>query len=159
VAITNDVSSNETMNLVWSSGISGNQALKVSSTGFIYNPSIGNIGIGTSAITTARLHVRGAGTTTGQAFAVQDSTLSDNFVVLDNGNVGIGTSNPTTQLTLNAPSGFVGDLFNFQINGASYFKFNTAAGFNNTMTWNQVGHFNITDSTNVVLMPTNFAYT
>ncbi|MBF0479081.1 MAG: hypothetical protein HQL26_06325 [Candidatus Omnitrophica bacterium] len=104
VAITNDTSTNATMNLVWSAGTNGNQALKVSSTGFMYNPSLGNIGIGTSALTTSRLHVRGAGTTTGEAFAVQDSTLSDNFVVLDNGNVGIGnTTNIFSKLTVNAP--------------------------------------------------------
>ncbi|MBF0480012.1 MAG: hypothetical protein HQL26_11075, partial [Candidatus Omnitrophica bacterium] len=100
VAITNDVSSNATMNLVWSAGTGGNQALKVSSTGLIYNPSLGNVGIGNSTLSTARLHVSGKGTTTGQAFAVADSTLSDNFVVLDNGNVGIGMTAPSASLQI-----------------------------------------------------------
>ncbi|MBF0480033.1 MAG: hypothetical protein HQL26_11180, partial [Candidatus Omnitrophica bacterium] len=61
VAITNDVSSNATMNLVWSSGTSGNQSLKVSSTGIIYNPSTGNLGVGNTS-PLAGLHVGTGGT-------------------------------------------------------------------------------------------------
>ncbi|MDP2638627.1 MAG: hypothetical protein Q8P06_00430, partial [Candidatus Azambacteria bacterium] len=59
----------------------------------------GNVGIGTTT-PTAKLMVRGAGTTTGKAFSVIDSSNVEKLTVLDSGNVGIGTTTPTTNLTI-----------------------------------------------------------
>ena len=61
----------------------------------------GNVGIGTTT-PTAKLMVRGAGTTTGKAFSVIDSSNVEKLTVLDSGNVGIGTTTPTAKLHLPA---------------------------------------------------------
>ena len=57
----------------------------------------GNVGIGTGN-PVARLNITGTGTTTGRAFEVDDSLYAPHVVVLDNGNVGIGSSAPRTAL-------------------------------------------------------------
>ncbi len=56
--------------------------------------STGNVSIGTTS-DLARLAVCGISSTSGLAFLIQNSTPSDLFSVLNNGNVGIGTSSPS----------------------------------------------------------------
>lgn len=60
----------------------------------------GNVAIGVTS-NSARLTVRGAGTTTGFGIHVEDNNGTDRFVILDNGNVGIGTTSPDGRLQLN----------------------------------------------------------
>jgi hypothetical protein len=57
------------------------------------------LGIGSTS-NASRLYVRGAGTTTGFALRIADSTPTDRMVVLDNGNVGIGTTAPPGLLSV-----------------------------------------------------------
>lgn len=51
-----------------------------------------------NATTQAGLTVRGLASQSAALFQVQDSTPSDKFIVTANGNVGIGTTNPTSKL-------------------------------------------------------------
>jgi len=63
-----------------------------------------NFSIGTTSAL-ARLHSRGTGTTsTTTAFRVENANASASLVVLDDGNVGIGTSTPSQLLDINAGS-------------------------------------------------------
>ena len=57
----------------------------------------GKVGIRTLE-PTANLTVQGHGTTTGKTFLAQDSNASALFTILDSGNVGIGTTSPTSAL-------------------------------------------------------------
>jgi hypothetical protein len=58
----------------------------------------GNVVIGTTS-PSARLHVRGSGTTDSTtALLIQNANASGSMVVLDNGNVGIGTATPLERL-------------------------------------------------------------
>ena len=59
----------------------------------------GNVGIGTTS-PSAKLSIKGGGTTTGRAFAISDSANAEKFTVLDNGNVGIGTTSPAYRLNV-----------------------------------------------------------
>jgi hypothetical protein len=65
-----------------------------------------NVGIGfpalgtTQSSITAKLHVHGQGTTTGQALRVDDSDGDGKFVVQDDGSVGIGTTGPKSALQI-----------------------------------------------------------
>lgn len=52
----------------------------------------------TFATSSAKFTVVGTGTTTGQTFATQNSNGTTTLVILDNGNVGIGTSTPSSPL-------------------------------------------------------------
>jgi hypothetical protein len=64
----------------------------------------GNVGIGTTTLT-SRLQVRGSGATSATtAFLVQNSTPSTLFSILDNGNVGIGTAAPSASLHISGSS-------------------------------------------------------
>lgn len=58
-----------------------------------FNNSIGNFGIGTTS-PTARLAVKGSGTSTGKAFSVRGSSGVEKVIIQDNGNVGIGSLSP-----------------------------------------------------------------
>lgn len=61
--------------------------------------SLLNVGIAVSSSIGARLHVRGAGTTSATtAFRVDNSNATASFVVRDDGFVGIGISNPGCRL-------------------------------------------------------------
>jgi hypothetical protein len=65
------------------------------SSNFFWDNTNGRLGIRVAA-PTASLEVLGAGTTTGQSFAVHNSTGTNNaLVVLDNSNIGFGVSSPT----------------------------------------------------------------
>ncbi|MHB1316661.1 MAG: tail fiber domain-containing protein, partial [Minisyncoccota bacterium] len=78
------------------------------------NGTTGNLGIGTTS-PSAKLSIKGAGTTTGRAFAISNSSDIENVTVLDNGNVGVGTTTPTYTLDING-SGVANQL---RINGNS----------------------------------------
>lgn len=70
------------------------------------NASSGNVGVGLGAVApTARLQVRGSGTTSATtAFRVDNANTSASLVVLDNGNVGIGTTAPSMPLQITSGS-------------------------------------------------------
>jgi hypothetical protein len=53
----------------------------------------GNVGIGTTT-PAAKLAITGAGTGTGRAFTIANSSNAEKFTVLDNGSVGVGTTSP-----------------------------------------------------------------
>jgi hypothetical protein len=92
------------------------------------------VGIGTTT-PFAKLSVAGNGTGTGWAFAVSDVASSTKFVILDNGNVGIGTSSPGTVFSIGSTvsiesSGtttFVGKGINLA-NGGCYAVNGTCSG-------------------------------
>lgn len=109
-----DTTNNASLNL----GV-GNFDASISSNGRLFlqssttlSVSSTNVGIGIASPTLAKLHVvgnvlfsggsttiRGAGTTSSTtAFLVQNSTPTSLFSILDNGNVGIGTTSPTATL-------------------------------------------------------------
>lgn len=58
-----------------------------------------NVGIGLTNAG-ANLHLSGAGTTTGFAFRIADTTPTDRLVVQDSGNLGLGTTAPAALLQL-----------------------------------------------------------
>jgi hypothetical protein len=62
------------------------------------------IGIGT-ANPSAKVHITGVGTTTGQSLLVEDNSLNARFVVLDTGSVGINTSTPTALFHVKGKTG------------------------------------------------------
>ncbi|MDO8728342.1 MAG: SdiA-regulated domain-containing protein, partial [bacterium] len=63
------------------------------------NTTTGNVGIGTTT-PYSKLSVWGAGTGSGQTFAVVNSASTTLLQVLDNGNVGIGTTSPYAKLSV-----------------------------------------------------------
>ncbi len=71
-----------------------------------------NVGIGTTVGQDpyAKLHVRGNATTTGLSFLTTDNNNTQRFAILDNGNVGIGTTAPNATLSIqgNVGIGFTG---------------------------------------------------
>ena len=77
------------------------------------NAAITQIGIGTTT-PSARFAISGIGATTGRAFAISDYNNLEKFTVLDNGNVGVGTTSPGQKLSV------AGDILGNNIIG-SYF--------------------------------------
>lgn len=66
---------------------------------------LNSVGIGRKGLANTRLHVRGSGTTSSTtALLVENLNSSASLVVRDDGNVGIGTTNPTGSLQLLTPS-------------------------------------------------------
>lgn len=63
-----------------------------------------NLGVGTTG-NSSTLYIRGAGTGTGFALRIADSTPTDRLVVLDNGNVGIGNTAPAYRLQVGTTPG------------------------------------------------------
>ncbi len=93
-------------------GSSGNTAINNTNNDTSINLN-GGVGIaGGSLLTpTARLHVRGAGATSSTtALRVENTNASASLVVLDNGNVGLGTNTPISLLQIGNGSGFLGDF-------------------------------------------------
>lgn len=86
---------------------SSNFTISTTSGGAHYYPlnisGAGNIGIGNNinAPSANRLLVQGIGTGTGSTLNVTDSANNSHFDVLDNGNVGIGTTSPAAKLDVN----------------------------------------------------------
>jgi hypothetical protein len=72
-------------------------------TGTSSNFLSGNVGIATTG-PVARLNVVGTGTGTNRAFEVDDSTYAPKVVVLDNGNMGIGSAEPLAVLDVKGGS-------------------------------------------------------
>jgi hypothetical protein len=65
----------------------------------VWDQTNNRLSVGTGATgATSRLLVKGTGTTTGLNILAQDSTGAEKFVVLDNGNVGVGTTGPTEKI-------------------------------------------------------------
>ncbi len=89
-----------------------------SSTSLSIFPQGGNVGIGTSANLLGVLTVQGNGTSTGISLQTYGSNLAQGLTVLDNGNVGIGNTNPNAILTIgdganvfgNAPLNITGSV-------------------------------------------------
>jgi hypothetical protein len=90
----------------------GSQAWSLgSNTAVLGNDSItrtalkGNVSVGTTGSISSRLHVKGSGTTSATtAFRVENANASGSMVVLDNGNVGIGTTSPDALLHISGAS-------------------------------------------------------
>lgn len=91
----------------------------------------GNIGVGTTS-PVAKLSVTGAGTGTGQAFVVTDSSNVQRLSVLDNGNVAIGVGSPTSKLDIRGGSLRV----RAQAAGAHYFDITSADSVGTTLSDN-----------------------
>ena len=73
----------------------------------------GSLGIGLvySASPSAQLHVKGAGATNATtSLRIENSNASASLVVLDNGNVGIGTTTPNAKLNVNGNTIITGSL-------------------------------------------------
>tara|TARA_R100001377_G_scaffold85295_1_gene71358 strand:- start:33260 stop:34747 length:1488 start_codon:yes stop_codon:yes gene_type:complete len=68
------------------------------------------LGIGTASIN-AKLHVVSSGSTTGKSFYIQNNIGGNNFIVLDNGNTGLGLSNPTQKFHVNGNARISGALY------------------------------------------------
>jgi hypothetical protein len=72
----------------------------------------GNLLVGTTS-NLARLQVRGSGATSSTtALRIENSNASSSLVVLDNGNVGIGTTSPLSKLNIASDSNLVFTLSN-----------------------------------------------
>ena len=96
---------------VSAAGLSSSLGLTVSGATYLAT-SGGNVGVGSST-PSAKLSVKGDGTTTGRAFAVSDSSDVERFTILDNGKVGIGIGNPGASLSVsqNVTSGAIAAEF------------------------------------------------
>ena len=67
---------------------------------FLGTTGAGNVGIGNTYANWAKLQLTGSGTGTGITFQTLDSAGTQRFSILDNGNVGIGTTNPGSALSV-----------------------------------------------------------
>jgi hypothetical protein len=83
----------------------GNHIQPIAQPLVLYSPNssvyqyINNSGIGINTPPSARFHVKGSGTTSSTtSFRVENANASASMVVLDNGNVGIGTNAPAYKL-------------------------------------------------------------
>jgi hypothetical protein len=73
-------------------------------TSYLFSVSgLGNIGINSQPSSSARLLIVGASTSSSnQSLVVQNSAFTNMFVIRDDGNIGIGTSNPSRKLNISA---------------------------------------------------------
>jgi hypothetical protein len=81
----------------------------------------GNLGIGTGATPTAKLHINN--TTTGTTFLAEDSSNPNAtpFIIDTDGNVGIGTTNPITKLHVSGNTLINGGLTATSISATTYY--------------------------------------
>lgn len=123
----------------------------------------GNVSIGdNSLVPSARLLIKGSGITNATtALLVQNSAGTEAFRILDNGNVGVGTTNPTYKLDVAGNGRFTTDIMVNSISigkGSGSLASNTiigltagpvnTTGFNNSFLGNFSGQFNTTGSDN-----------
>ncbi|MCX5697582.1 MAG: hypothetical protein NTU54_06430 [Candidatus Omnitrophica bacterium] len=88
---------------------SSDLTLQTTTSGNILLSPSGNIGIGTT-LPQAKLEIKAAGTSTGFALKVQDSTGADKLAFLDNGSLGIGTTSPGSYKLYVAGDAYLGGL-------------------------------------------------
>jgi len=94
-----------------------------------YIDSNGDVGLGNGS-TDARLDIKASGTGIGYTLRTQDSNEVDKFVILDNGNVGIGTTGPDRLLGVAGDvsiSGYVSISDGLSIAGTLRIPFGTAS--------------------------------
>ncbi len=116
------------------------------SIGSANNVMVGGAGSGDA---TAKLQVKGAGTTTGFTFRTQDNNSVDKFVIMDNGNVGIGTTNPGYNLDVNGNINANGYL---QLTGSTS-SYNTSVA---PLIYNSAGNgssYPFAESGNLIIQP------
>ena len=119
-----------------------------------------NVGIGTTT-PTSRLSDTSAGTGTGRAFAVADSSNVERLTVLDNGNVGIGTGGPLYKLHVVGTAGTYNAITSdgtreFGIyNSASGSSIGTVTNHDLTLMTNGAGRVTITTAGNVGISTTS----
>src|SRR3989344_1120233 len=63
-----------------------------------------------NGIVAHKTYLQGAGTTTGFSLRTADSAGTDRFAVLDGGNVGIGTTSPSSNLSVSGNADFTGSV-------------------------------------------------
>jgi len=61
-----------------------------------------SLSVGTTSTSTVPFRVVGTATTTVATFSTENSTASSTMVILDNGNIGMGTTTPLTKLHVTA---------------------------------------------------------
>ena len=84
-----------------------NQALfAVFENGFTSTNGRANFGSNASSLPDSIVQIIGSDSSTGFGLKVKNSGGTDNFVVRNDGNVGIGTSTPTSQLDINGTNGY-----------------------------------------------------
>jgi hypothetical protein len=93
------------------------------------------VSIGSSTPPYAKLSVYGAGTGTSKTFEVVNNASTTNFVILDNGSVGVGTTSPFATFAVNPVAGVASNQFvvgsstatSFLINNSGYVGIGTTA--------------------------------
>jgi hypothetical protein len=81
----------------------GTEALRIS--------SVANVGIGLTSNPTTKLQVRGSGATSATtALRVENSNASASLTILDDGNIGIGTSTPSASLHISGTSAILFEI-------------------------------------------------
>jgi hypothetical protein len=104
--------------------------------------------VGSGTQTTSALSVKGQGVGTGFAVRVADSSAVDRLVVLDNGNVGVGTTKPTEKLSVIGNIALTGGITSTST-GQSY--------VNEGFIVNELGGVALTDSLRVEATGTEYA--
>jgi len=100
--VAGDINSTGTIygNISASSGSSSLASLTVTGNTALATTS-GNVGIGTSVVTGGRAVIKGAGTSTGVGLQTQDSSGNAKVTILDNGNIGVGSTIPVYNVDVN----------------------------------------------------------
>ena len=93
----------------------------------IGNAQVVGVGIGTTT-PFAKLSVTGNGTASGAAFQVANSSNAPKFTVLDNGNVSIGTKNPSKTFVVESLTGTTTVIFGSSTKPSCEQKYSTPSG-------------------------------